>query len=226
MDAEVVALKGITHHYTMNWALADVSFSVRRGEGVAILGPNGCGKSTLLKILATRLMPTRGEGTILGLDLKRDRLKIRAQAEWLGHELGLYPALTAEENLKFACALKGKTEHEKISAALAEIGLTAWKDKAVASFSIGMRKRLVLARILLGEPQLILLDEPHTNLDQKGRQWMTEHIAIWKKRGWNLFLASHDHPEVIPLCDKALVLNQGRITYFGDSKKMPADILL
>ena len=222
-----VEIKRLSHRYAFHWALADLSFCATKGEVIAVLGPNGCGKSTLLKILATRLEVTRGEGTLFGLALKKEKMKIRKTMEWLGPTLGLYDALTAEENLKFAFTLRGeKPDRQKIAASLEKVGLQKWKEKRVDTFSSGMRKRVALARILLQDPQMILLDEPHTYLDREGKMLLNECVTLWQKRGVTLFLASHDHSEVLPLCNKALVLNHGKLSYFGDPEKIPSDVIL
>lgn len=217
----------IDHRYASQWALRNVSFSIKSGETIAVLGPNGCGKSTLLRILATLLEATSSGGTILSFDLKKDSSEIRAQMAWLGHDLGLYKTLTAGENLKFSCGIRGRRlSDSQIQKILEEVGLQGLENKPVASFSVGMRKRLSLARILLETPSLILLDEPHTNLDREGKMLMNRCVVQWKKAGTTVFLASHDHHEVLPLCDKALVLNQGRVVFFGDSKAIPSNIIL
>ncbi|MDO8526630.1 MAG: heme ABC exporter ATP-binding protein CcmA [Deltaproteobacteria bacterium] len=222
-----IELQKIRHRYVSKWALKDIHFSAKSGECIALLGPNGCGKSTLLKIMATLLSPSAGEGEILGHNLQKGVGAIRKKMQWLGHELGLYKTLTAGENLKFAANMRG----EKISLhcmeeVLAQVGLAGLKDKPVGSFSTGMRKRLALAKILSMPCELILLDEPHTNLDRIGKILMNKLIAEWKREGITVVLASHDHPEVLPLCDKALVLNAGHLAWFGNVKEMPGEIVL
>lgn len=202
-----IETKNLSHRFGLNWALRDISFSATTGECVAILGPNASGKSTLLKILATRLKPTRGEVRIFGFDIQNGLGQIRAQTEWLGHELGLYKNLSAEENLTFHFKMKGqRPDQEKITATLAQVELNGSKNNPVATFSSGQRKRLALARILLGEPKIILLDEPHTNLDQAGKKLMNTLIAQWKREGKTLCLASHDLEEISSLCDQRLTL--------------------
>lgn len=216
MHPEQIALRKISHRYGWQWALIDLSLEVNQGESVMVMGPNGCGKSTLLKILATRLLPTQGEGVVFNRDIKREAASLRKNIEWLGHELGLYLKLTAAENLRFSFALKGeRLADPSIREVLDQVGLAKWRHRAVNTFSSGMRKRLALARILLNQPKLILLDEPHANLDQEGKELMNQCIAQWKKEQVTLFLASHDHHEIAPLCDRVLLLNEGRLKHFG-----------
>lgn len=227
MSGNAVELQNLSHRYAAHWALHRVSFAATAGDCVAVFGPNGCGKSTLLKILATLLTPAVGGGQILGNDLRKDPAQIRRRLCWLGHDLGLYKALSAGENLKIAAALRGGTlPAAKVEEVLERVGLTGLKHKRVDSFSTGMRKRLALAKILSTPCDLILLDEPHANLDRIGKVLMNKLIAEWRREKITLFLASHDHPEVIPLCDKALVLNEGRAAWFGEAKKIPSDATL
>ena len=221
----MIRINAIGHRFGMTWALRGVTAAAGAGEVVGLLGPNGCGKTTLLKILATRLNPTMGEGTIFGCDLRNDLQPIRAQTEWLGHDLGLYKTLSGVENLEFASKIRGKKiAKEKMAAALDRVGLNGNRNKPVGSFSTGQKKRLALARILLEQPKFILLDEPHTNLDKQGKGLMNELIAEWKKERKTIWMASHDHKEILPLCDKALVLNEGRAVYFGEAKTIPSNI--
>lgn len=219
MTEMAINVKGLSQRFGQTWVLAGsglgagaelrkgVDLRLSAGHSVAVLGPNGCGKTTLLKILATRLAPTRGEGTVLGFDLRGEAEAIRRQTEWLGHELGLYKTLSGRENLEFYFRMKGeKPNFEKIAEVLVTSGLVKMGARPVAVYSQGQKKRLALARILLGEPKLILLDEPHANLDAEGKALMNVCIAAWKKSGTTILMASHDHSEVLPLCDSILNL--------------------
>ena len=207
MNNNAVQLSEIGHRYGKVWGLSKTSLTIRQGECIALLGPNGCGKTTLLKILATRLEPTRGEGKILGFDLRCNKDPIRLQVEWLGHELGLYKTLTASENLIFSLHLRGqKNAKQKIGESLEKVGLFKEAGKQVHTFSTGMCKRLSLARMLLQNPSLVLLDEPHANLDKEGKALMNTCIQEWKKKGATIVFSSHDHPELYPYCDRTITL--------------------
>lgn len=201
-----VELYGIIHRFDTRWALQKRDVLAKRGETVAVMGPNGSGKSTLLKIIATLLSPTKGEGTILNYDLKQ-KAEIRSQMFWLGHDFNLYPFLTARENLIFSMESKGeKPNFGSIDQALVRVGLGAQANHSVATFSAGMKKRLALAKPLIQQPKLILLDEPHTNLDAQGKALMDQCIQAWKKQGVTLFLASHDDAAIIPVADQVIPL--------------------
>ena len=206
-----IEINSLSHRYGNHWVLIDVTFQTKAGEVIALLGPNGSGKSTLLRILSTLTPPTLGSGTLFGYDLTKDRKKIRAQLHWLGHDFNLYKNLTAAENLKLFYQFKGETfSSQKISEVLEKVGLAGKESAFVESFSAGMRKRLALARILLKDYPLILLDEPHTNLDQEGKKLIDHYIGAWKREGKTVFLASHDHDSVLPLSDKTITLHAGR----------------
>lgn len=227
MKTTAIELQNLSHRYAKTWALNRLSLSMDAGEVIAVLGPNGCGKTTLLKILATRIEPSRGGGTILGHSLTQETTPIRKEVRWLGHEPALYKALTAEENLKFFEKMGGrKITGEQIDAVLEKVGLRKNRRQKVASFSTGMKKRLSLARILLENPKILLFDEPHTNLDQEGKKRMSHLILEKKKGGCTVLFASHDHPETIPLCDKILALCDGSLTYFGPPDRIPKEIAL
>lgn len=213
MPELAINLMGLRQRFGQTWVLADaglrkgLDIRLSAGHSVAVLGPNGCGKTTLLKILATRLAPTRGAGSILGCDLRRNVEAIRRQTEWLGHEMGLYKTLSGRENLAFHFRMKGeKPVEKKISEVLEKAGLASMQSKPVGSYSQGQKKRLALARILLGAPRLILLDEPHANLDAEGKALMNACIAAWKKSGTTVLMASHDQQEILPLCDSLINL--------------------
>ena len=216
-----ILLENISERFGTHWALKNINLTINPGETVAVLGANGSGKSTLLKILATLLKPTRGKGMIFGDSLTEELALVRRKTHWLGHEFNLYKTLTAEENLKFFYSLKGeKANPEKIDFVLQLVGLQKEKRKAADHFSAGMQKRLAIARALLKDFTVYLLDEPHTNLDKEGKNLMDRCIANWKKKGATLFLASHDHSNVLPLADRMLILEHGEICYFGEPKKL------
>lgn len=158
----------------------------------------------------------------MGCDLRKETAALRGQTEWLGHDLGFYKTLLAEENLEFSSRLKGKKPaRAKMAEAMETVSLNNHAQKFFGALSSGQKKRLALARILIEQPNFILLDEPHTNLDKNGKRLMNSLIARWKKEGKSVWMASHDHGEILGLCDKTLILNEGKIIYFGE----PNDVL-
>src|SRR3954468_3876127 len=163
-----VGLVRVTRLFDGLAAVSQISLDLALGETVWLRGSNGSGKSTLLRLIATAISPTYGGGTVLGHDLVRGRAAIRAQTDLVGHQTRLYDDLTATENLRFACDLYG-LDPRGIEPALERVGLPEVAAVRAASFSQGMRQRLVLARCLLRAPRLILLDEPYAGLDPDAR---------------------------------------------------------
>jgi ABC-type multidrug transport system ATPase subunit len=176
---------------------------------VLIRGPNGAGKTTLLRVISTALSPTYGGGAVLGLDLLADREAIRRRTELLGHRTRLYDDLTVAENLRFACAVHEVTP-SSLSPALERVGLTAVADHRAGGLSQGMRQRLALARAILRDPELLLLDDPHAGLDASGRETLDTMVAEARERGRTVVLTAHD-PAAGAIATRALRMEEGRI---------------
>ena len=205
--APAVRLRNVTRVFGVSPALVRATLSVDRGEIVLVRGPNGAGKSTLLRIIATALSPTYGSGSVLGFDLVRDRQRIRAATEFLGHRSRLYDDLTAEENLRFACRIH-RIDGIGVRAALARVGLARGANDRIRTFSQGMRQRVAVARAMLRRPELLLLDEPYAGLDEEAKDVVDELIASTGRDGRTVIVATHD-PARGRLAGRTLVLNGG-----------------
>jgi heme exporter protein A len=215
-----VETEGLSRRYGRRWALADVSLEVPAGSVTMLAGRNGSGKSTLLRVLATALRPDHGEARVLGHDVRLARDAVRRKVALLAHQSFLYEALTARENLRVAASSLGR---DADSALLARVGLESRADDPVASFSAGMRKRLSLARVLLQQAELVLLDEPYGELDPPGFALLDGVIGELRQRGATVVMATHliDHGRL--LCDRALLLEEGRLVWSGPAREMPAE---
>jgi heme exporter protein A len=181
-------LRGLVHRYQRTYVLRGANLTLPSNAILALYGANGAGKTTLLKIIASSLAPTRGAGTVVGFELK-DRFEIRKRVLIVSHALGFYPDLTGRENLEFAVTMHGKP-NANVSAALERVQLSS--PNRVRAYSSGMRKRLALAKMLLLEPDLILLDEPFAALDPEGKNLVETLILEEKTRGATLIIASHE----------------------------------
>ena len=210
-----------------NWVLSHINLTINQGESVALFGNNGSGKSTLLKMVATLLAPTTGSIKVSGLDSQKEKRKTRARIRYLAHEKQLYEPLTAMENLRLSAALRGweetkdqrpKTKDQKLEEVLKRMGIDRFKNHKVAELSEGTRKRLLLARLLVGTADLILLDEPHPTLDTKGKEILNGMISKWRKEGKTIILASHDHEQALSHADRLIILENGAIDYDGKPK--------
>ncbi len=222
MAAFAVETIGLSRRYGRRWALADVSLSVPEGAAVMLAGRNGSGKSTLLRVLATALRPDHGDVKIAGHDVRREREGVRRAVALLAHHSFLYEALSARENLEVAASLLGRPLDPGI---LARVGLEARADDPVSSFSAGMRKRLSLGRVLLQSKPVVLLDEPYGELDPPGFELLDGVIAELRARGATVIMATHLVDRGQKLCDRAVLLDEGRLAWSGPAREMPQDAL-
>lgn len=190
-------------------ALANVEFAVDRGEVIAVLGPNGAGKSTLLRLLATLARPTSGKMFLDGHDLTRDPT-LRQQIGVFGHETMLYDGLTARENLHLHARLHRVAAREERSMSLLDaVGLRSRASERPSHFSHGLRKRLSLARALLHDPQMLLLDEPYSGLDRRSSEQFGHILESVADR--TILLTTHDFAVATRHATRALFLDRGRL---------------
>ncbi|MFO1444236.1 heme ABC exporter ATP-binding protein CcmA [Bacillus sp. Bva_UNVM-123] len=216
----MLELKNITKIIGDKIILRNFSLALERGESVAIIGPNGAGKSTFFKVAAGLMQPTSGEIYLNGELVKKKSLLLRKKIGYLGHESFLYNSLTPVENLRFYAKLyKVKNREEKVLELLKAVGLHYFKDIPIRSFSRGMMQRLAIARVLLAEPDVLLLDEPHTGLDQEAISLLNHLIKEKQNNGIAILLISHDFEQVISISDKALVLNKGKIVDYQNIER-------
>ena len=193
-------------------ALAGVSLRVDAGRTIALVGSNGAGKTTLLRLLATAIRPSYGSGEVDGLDLGRDAHLVRERVAYLSHATGLYDDLSARENLRFAGVMLGTPDLDaRVERALADVGLAPRAADRVRDFSAGMRKRLALGRILLGNASLVLLDEPHAALDAEGMELVDQLLVAWREVGVTVLVASHAADRLGSALDGRVVLERGLV---------------
>jgi heme exporter protein A len=212
MGEAVVEAVGLGRRYSSIRALADLDLEIHGGESVAIFGPNGAGKTTLVKLLATLLRPSAGRLCLFGEE--RPREAVRRRIGLLSHASFLYGELTAVENLAFYAGLYGvKSPGARIDEMLVDVGLEAWRERPVKSFSRGMEQRLALARAFLHDPDLLLLDEPYTGLDPDGAAHLQSILARFHRRGKAVVLVTHDIGRGLEVCDRAVILRGGRLVW-------------
>jgi heme exporter protein A len=194
-------------------ALAGISLTIETASVIALVGPNGAGKTTLLRILATAIRPSFGTAKVDGLDVAAHADQVRPRIAYLSHATGLYDDLTGRENLRFAARLLGVAAEggDRIEMALDEVRMTDVADQRVRGYSAGMRKRIALARILLGAPSLVLLDEPHAALDAEGMALVDRMLGAWREVGVTVLLASHATERVAHLVDGTVELDGGLV---------------
>ncbi len=212
-DFDCLRVEEVTRHFGRRRALAKVSFTCEAGSITGLLGPNGAGKSTLLSILATLAAPTAGRVRYGDATATTHGAAVRGRIGALGHDLYLYPELTARENLRFFAKLYALDAVDgRVDEALARAGLSDRGDDLVSGFSRGMRQRLALERALLHEPRLVLLDEPFTGLDDASTQTLVGRLRAWRDRGAILLVTTHDLDVIDGLLDQAVFLRDGRVS--------------
>jgi ABC-type multidrug transport system ATPase subunit len=212
LDFTQITATDVGRHFGRRKALSQISFDCRAGEVLGLLGPNGAGKSTLLSILATLLVASTGEVTYGGRTAKAAGAGLRSRLGLLGHDLFLYPELTARENLLFFARLYGvENPRTRVADCLTRALLTDRADDQVLGFSRGMRQRLALERALVHFPRLILLDEPFTGLDQASASALITRLRGLQAEGCLIVVATHDLDVAQGLLSRALYLRNGRI---------------
>jgi heme exporter protein A len=202
-----IELEGLTRRYGERVALAGVTLALPAGATLVVFGPNGAGKSTLLRILATLLRPHAGTARVLGRALPDEGWAVRGRVGLLGHEPLLYRDLTARENLRFHARLHG-VGADRVEELLDAVGLALRADDKVHTFSRGMVQRLAVARAVLHDPPVLLLDEPRASLDPAGAELVEPLIGAG--RGRTRVITSHDPAGGLAEADVALGLRAGR----------------
>ncbi|NOZ03323.1 MAG: ABC transporter ATP-binding protein [FCB group bacterium] len=196
--------------------LREISFTIREGEIVGLLGKNGVGKSTLLRIIAGLSSSDGGNIRVLGNSVESGNIKGRKDTLYLGHAVGLYPPLSAVENLALALTLYGLPVSEKqIRSTLREVGLITQQDDAIKVYSQGMLQRLKLSLAFLIPWSLLLFDEPFSGLDIQGRHLAETVIKKWKQERKTLLLVIHDLEWALNFCTRIVLLAKGDIVFDG-----------
>lgn len=192
--------------------LRGVDLSIKKGETVAIIGPNGAGKSTLLKVLATLIKPTSGVIKINGMDLKKNHLEIKRILGYLPHSSLLYDHYSPLENIVFFGKIYGVNNvEERANELVKEVGLSFFLNEPVKNFSRGMIQRIAIARAIVHDPAILLLDEPHTGLDQGAISILNNVILSMKAKGTTTLMVTHDFKQAAEICDRIIILKNGKI---------------
>jgi len=225
----LIEIEGLVKLYGLMPVLKKLDLTVNRGEFVALLGANGSGKSTLLRLLCALTKPTAGRITIGGWELPREAAAVRAQIGLVSHKTLVYDNLTARENLVFFARLYNvplRERDQRIDGLLRRVGLHRRQDSLVRTFSRGMLQRLSIARALLHQPDVLLLDEPYTGLDQSASAVLDAITLEAQSEGRTVIMTTHDLDRAARLAGRAVILARGQIAHdaplAGDSAALIA----
>lgn len=221
----IIEVENLSKTFALLPVLRSVSFGLARGETIMLLGQNGGGKSTLLRLLAGLSKPTAGLIRIGGWQMPQEAMEVRRQIGLVSHQPLLYGNLSARENLDFFGKLYGMTNDERverISAVLDQVGLAKRADSLARDFSRGMQQRLSIARALLHQPEILLLDEPFTGLDQAAAEKLEDLVMSAQREERTLIMTTHQLGRAPALARRALILSRGQIAFDGNIATMSA----
>jgi len=219
----MIIVQGLSKSFGKVKAVQNVSFSASNGQITGLLGPNGAGKSTTLRMLYTLLKPDHGTAHIDGFDISASPLDVQARIGVLSDAQGLYPRLTARENIRYfgqLHGLNGTALDERIDQLLTMLEMQSIADRRTEGFSTGERLKVAIARAVVHDPVNVLLDEPTNGLDVKSTRAMRQFILRLKDQGKCILLTSHIMQEVAALCDQIVIISNGSVAAQGTSSEL------
>ncbi len=229
MSEILVAADGLTKTFTSRRgtidAVVDVSFECPAGQIFGVLGPNGAGKTTTLRMLATILTPTAGTATIAGFDVRTQPGEVRERIGFLATETGLYDRFTARETLRFFGRINNLSPEEirvRSDEIFETLDMAALADRRVGTFSTGEKQKLSLARSILHDPPVLILDEPTFGLDVMAARTVVETIGLFREQGRTILLSTHIMRVAEKLCDRIGILYRGRLRALGTLEELAA----
>ena len=229
MSEPLVVSQGLTKTYRSNKgevdAAVDITFSCTAGEIFGLLGPNGAGKTTTLRMLSTILTPTAGTATIAGYDVQRDPDAVRERIGFLATETGLYDRFSARETLRFFGRINRLSKdviRERTDSIFDALGMTSLAERRVGTFSTGEKQKLSLARSILHDPPVLILDEPTFGLDVMSARAVVRTIGLFREQGRTILLSTHNMRIAEKLCDRIGILYRGRLHAVGSVEALMA----
>jgi ABC-2 type transport system ATP-binding protein len=222
-DAELaVKTIGLRKEFGTLVAVHGLDLSVRRGEVFGLLGPNGSGKTTTIRMLCALLTPTRGEASVVGIDVRRDPERVRKRIGYMSQRFGLYDDMTAGENLRFYASvygLRGKERERRAQQQIADFGMDRVEDQLAGTFSGGWKQRLALACATSHEPDMLFLDEPTAGVDPAARRHFWEIIYRLAAKGTAIMLTTHYMDEA-ERCQRLAFMSRGHLIAQGTAEEI------
>jgi ABC-2 type transport system ATP-binding protein len=222
-ESSVVETQGLTKKFGDRTAVDHVELRIPAGSAFGYLGPNGAGKTTLIRMLLGLTKATSGSMRLLGHPIPAERDQALARVGAIVEEPRFHPYLTGRENLRIVAAAREPEAHARIDGALARVGLTKRADERVKAYSLGMRQRLGVARALLADPELLILDEPMNGLDPAGMEEFRFMIRAFVEEGRTVVLSSHLLDEVEKTCDAIAIVDQGKVVVQGSIDELTGE---
>lgn len=220
----MIEVQGLVKSFGHTYVLRDVDLEVTQGQFLTIVGPNGAGKTTLLRILATLLRPTSGLVRIAGLDMASRSAEIRRRIGFVSHQSLTYSKLTVEENLVFYGRIYDvRAVKERVDTLLNLVGLEARRRDTTRTLSRGMQQRLSIARAMIHQPSLLLLDEPYTGLDQQAAEMLRHLLQAITTESCTVVMTTHNLQRALELCHTVAILTRGRIVHEAENTSLTLD---
>ena len=209
-----------------NKVLRGISFSAQPGEIFGLLGPNGAGKTTTLRIICTLLSPDNGTVDVLGFDTRTSPQEVRKRVGVVTADIGVYPRLTARENIAYFAQLSGVPDRElkhRVDAVIERLDVGSFADQRAESLSSGQKQKLAIARAIVHDPQVLMFDEPTSNLDVLASREVREFMVESKGRGKCVIFSTHVMHDAERLCDRITILHEGRVVASGSTAEVRGD---
>ena len=222
MSENIIEVKNLNKIYDKIIAVKDLTFEINKGKIIGLLGPNGCGKTTTIAMILGLVKPTSGEVIIKGKNIEKERINLLEKMNFISPYVELPKKLTVEENLKVYAGLYGvKNVNEKISELVNELRLNKFLKKKTGELSSGQKNRISLAKALINDPEILMLDEPTASLDPDTGDFVRSFIEHYSsKTNVTILLASHNMNEVERLCDSVMMMKDGIIVDTGKSQEL------
>ena len=222
MNENIIEVKKLNKIYDKIIAVKDLSFVINKGKIIGLLGPNGCGKTTTIAMILGLVKPTSGEVIIKGKNIEKERINLLEKMNFISPYVELPKKLTVEENLKVYAGLYGvKNANEKIYELVNELRLNEFLKKKTGELSSGQKNRISLAKALINDPEILMLDEPTASLDPDTGDFVRSFIEHYSsKTNVTILLASHNMNEVERLCDSVMMMKDGIIVDTGKSQEL------
>ena len=222
MNENIIEVKKLNKIYDKTIAVKDLSFVINKGKIIGLLGPNGCGKTTTIAMILGLVKPTSGEVLIKGKNIEKERINLLEKMNFISPYVELPKKLTVEENLKVYAGLYGvKNVNEKISELINELRLNKFLKKKTGELSSGQKNRISLAKALINDPEILMMDEPTASLDPDTGDFVRSFIEHYSsKTNVTILLASHNMNEVERLCDSVMMMKDGIIVDTGKSQEL------